>query len=78
MQRIDKPTIYSVFWNAYPAGYLLSAICRTEGTEEKDSSEKASRIASFTSSRPSSPKDDEASSEFRPKIASVQNIVTLE
>jgi hypothetical protein len=22
MQRIDKPTIYSALWNAYPAGYL--------------------------------------------------------
>jgi hypothetical protein len=22
MQRIDKPTTYSAFWNAHPAGYL--------------------------------------------------------
>jgi hypothetical protein len=22
MQRIDKPVIFSAFWNAYPAGYL--------------------------------------------------------
>jgi hypothetical protein len=31
MQRIDKPTIYtlySAFWNGYPAGYLLYSMYR--------------------------------------------------
>jgi hypothetical protein len=53
MQRIDKPTIYSAFWNSYPAGDLPG-----ESTEEKGSSDKASRIASLTSSRLSSLGDD--------------------
>jgi hypothetical protein len=76
MQRIDKATIYELFGT-----HILRAICCTERTEEKDSSDKASRIASFSSSRPSSLGDDETSSEFRanrPKIASLQNLVTLE
>jgi hypothetical protein len=33
MQIIDKPTIYSAFWKAYPTGYLLS-----KRAEEKISS----------------------------------------
>jgi hypothetical protein len=50
MQRIDKPTIYSAFWNAYPAGshHLWAMLA------------------------------DEASSESRPKIASLLNLVTVE
>jgi hypothetical protein len=55
--------------------HIMRAICCTE---EKDSSDKASRIALFISSRPSSLDDDEASSEFRPEIAFLQNIITLE
>jgi hypothetical protein len=39
---------------------------------------KPAEIASFTSSRPSSSGDDETFSEFRPKIVSLQNLVTLE
>jgi hypothetical protein len=57
--------------------HILRAICRTEWTEEKGSLDKASRIASFTSLRSSSLGDDEASSEFRPKIASLQKLVRL-
>jgi hypothetical protein len=59
--------------------HVLQAICRTEDTEENGSSDKASRIASlilFTSSMPSSLDDDEAPSEFRPKIASLQNRIS--
>jgi hypothetical protein len=72
MQRIDKPRRCSMRWNAYPAGYPP---CRRKG-----SMDNASRITSFTSSRLSSLSlgDDEASAEFRPKIASLQNCVTLE
>jgi hypothetical protein len=58
--------------------HILRAICRTEGTEEKGSSDKASRIASFTSSRPSSLGGDEASSEFKLKITSLLNLLALE
>jgi hypothetical protein len=66
MQRIDKPTIYDLynaFWNRYPASHLP---------------DRRHRAASFASSRPSWLGDDEASSEFRPKIATVQNLVTLD
>jgi hypothetical protein len=72
IQRIDKP-IYSLC--SFFGMHILRPICRTEGTEEKGSSDKANRIGSFTSSRPSSLDDDEISSEFRPKIASLQNII---
>jgi hypothetical protein len=56
MQRIHKPAIYNLcnaFWNAYPAGYLPYRTYRRKG-----SSDKANRIASFTSSKPSSLGDD--------------------
>jgi hypothetical protein len=58
--------------------HILRRLCRTEPTEEKGSWDKAIKIAAFTSSRPSSLGDDENSPEFRPKIASVQNLVILE
>jgi hypothetical protein len=62
-----------------PCGtHILRAICRAEDTEEKGSSNKASRLASFTSSEPSSLGDDEAFSEFRLKMASLQNLIALE
>jgi hypothetical protein len=70
MQRINKPTIYNAFWTTYYAGYLPS--------RRKDSLDKVSKIASFTSSRLSSLGNDETSSEFKPKIVSLQNHVTLE
>jgi hypothetical protein len=53
MQRTDKPTISNAFWNADPAGDLPYIRHR-----KKDSWNKASRIAWFTSSRPSSLGDD--------------------
>jgi hypothetical protein len=56
----------------------VSAICRTESKEEKGSSDKTGKIASLPSSRLSSLADDEAASEFRHKIASLQNLVILE
>jgi hypothetical protein len=31
MQRIDKTTIYSAFWNAHPAGYLPYRRYRRKG-----------------------------------------------
>jgi hypothetical protein len=31
MQRIDKPTIYNAFWNAYLAGYLPYRMYRRKG-----------------------------------------------
>jgi hypothetical protein len=49
--------------------HLLRAACRAERIKENGSSDKASRIALFISSRPSSLDDDEASSEFKHKIA---------
>jgi hypothetical protein len=55
--------------------YVFRAICHAEGRKEKGSSDKASRIASFTSSRPSFLGDNEAFSEFRPKIASLLKFV---
>jgi hypothetical protein len=70
MQIIDKSTILNVFWHAYPAGYLR--------TEEKSSSDKDSRIASFTSLKLSDFGNDKASSEFKSKIASLQNFIVLE
>jgi hypothetical protein len=70
IQRIPKRTICCAFWNIYPAGYLAS--------KRKSSSDKAGIITSFTSSRPLSLGDDEASSEFTLKMTSVQNLVTLE
>jgi hypothetical protein len=63
MPRIDKPSICSAFWNAYLAGYFPY--------RRKGSSDKANKITLFTSSRPSSLGDGEASSEFRLKIASL-------
>jgi hypothetical protein len=54
MQRIGKPVIYVV-----PFGtHMLPAICCTERTEEKGSSDKDSIIASFTSSKSLSLGDD--------------------
>jgi hypothetical protein len=89
----ERPNEDVWLWNAenrqaddiqciYPFGtYILQAICHRKGTEEKDSLDKVSRIASFISSRSSSLGDDEASPEFSPnrsKIASLYNLVTLE
>jgi hypothetical protein len=56
--------------------HILRDICLVERTEEKDSSDKASRSASFSSSRPSSLGDYEASSEFRPIMGSLQNRIS--
>jgi hypothetical protein len=60
--------------------YLRSAICRRENTKEKGSSDKASRIASFTSSRPSSlammrPLPNSGQNR---QMVSLQNLVALE
>jgi hypothetical protein len=70
MQRIDKPAICSAFGR-----HIRRFVC---STEEKSSLDNASKIASFTSSKPSFVEDDEASSEFRPKMASLQSFVILE
>jgi hypothetical protein len=68
MQRIDKPPIYKTFGIHIPR-----AIYRAK---EKSSSDKVSRIVSFPSTRLSSWGDDEDSSEFRLKIASLHSPVT--
>jgi hypothetical protein len=70
MQRIDKLTIYSAFWNTCPA--------TVSGPEANSSSDKTNKIALFTSSKPSSLGDDEISSEFMHKIASLHNFVAFE
>jgi hypothetical protein len=75
-QRIDKPMIYSAFWNAYLAGYLPYRAYRTK---ELDGPSGLNCFVHFI--EPSSLGDDKASSEFRPnrrRIAFLQNLVTLE
>jgi hypothetical protein len=72
IQRIDKPMIHSALWNTYPADVLLSKRKGVVGQSQQNC------VVYFTSSRPLSLDDDETSSEFRPKIASMQNFVKLE
>jgi hypothetical protein len=72
MQRIDKPTIYTAFRDAYPAGCLPYRRKRFIGQSQQNC------FGYFTSFRPSSLGDDEASFEFRPKIACPQNRISSE
>jgi hypothetical protein len=79
MQRIEKPSIHSAFWSAYPAGYLPYRKYRRKwfiGQSQQNCLVHFVHFIHFIEAIIFG--DDETSSEFRPKIASLQNLVTLE
>jgi hypothetical protein len=71
-QRIDKPTIYRAFWNAYHAGYLPNRMYRRKGFIGQSQQNYFVRFIETIILG-----DDEAYSDFRPNIASLQNLVAF-